>query len=78
MTEGISGWDDSRPGERLEIACEPNFGGIGTKSKFMDHLVPLVIDLPEVYRVVSSRFREMRTLCIRATEVEVPGFEGFH
>ena len=69
--------DDLRLSRRLEIACEPD-GGIGTKPKFMDHSVPLVIDVPKVHRVVPSRLVPVRTLHVRTSEVEVTGCKVFH
>jgi len=61
----------------LEVACEPN-GGVGTESKLVDHSVPLAIDIPEVYRMVSSGSIPMWALHIRASEIEVEGCEGDH
>jgi len=61
----------------LEVACEPN-SRIGTKSKLVDHPVPLTIDVPEVYWMVSSRAISMWTLHIRACEVKVKGCKRFH
>ena len=61
----------------MEIACEPD-GGIGTKPKFVDHSVPLVVDVPEVHWVVSSRLVPVRALYFRTSEIEVTGCEAFH
>ena len=44
----------------------------------MDHLVPLAVDVPEVYRMVSPRSISSRALHVRASEVKVKGREGFH
>jgi len=59
------------------VACEPN-GGVGTESKFMDDSVPLAINVPEMYRMVSSRSVPMRILHLRASEIEVKGRQGVH
>ena len=59
---------------RLEVACKPD-GGIGTKPKFVDHSVPLAVDVPEVHRVVPSRLVPVRTLRFRTGVVEVTGCE---
>lgn len=56
----------------MGIACEPN-SGITTESKPANHPVPLVVDIPEMYGMVSSRPVSMRTLHIRTSEVKVPG-----
>jgi len=61
----------------LEVACEPN-GGIGTKSKFVDHPVPLVIDVAKMYWVISSRPISVRVLQTWASEVKVTRREGLH
>ena len=44
----------------------------------MDHSVPLVVDVPEVHRVVPSRLVPIRTLHFRTSEVEVTGCEVLH
>jgi hypothetical protein len=61
----------------LEVACEPN-GRVGTKSELVDHLVPPAIDIPEVYRMVSSRLVSVWTLYVRVIEGKVEGCEEFH
>ena len=61
---------NSRLNGGLEVACEPN-SGEGTKSKLMDHLVPLVIDVPKIYWMISSRSVPKWILRARATETEV-------
>ena len=61
----------------MEVACEPN-GGIGTESKLMDHPVPLAIDIPKVYGMISSKLISMWTLHIWTSEVKVKGCEGLH
>ena len=74
---GTGGCNNSRLGGRLEVVCEPN-GGIGAESKLVDHPVPLTIDIPKVYGMVSSRLISMRTLHVWAREVKVKGCEGLH
>jgi len=50
---GIRDHNSSRLRGRLEVGCEPNCG-IGAESKLINHLIPLAIDIPEVYWMISS------------------------
>ena len=61
----------------MEVAREPN-SGVSTKPKLMNHPVPLGIDVPEMYWMVSSRSIPVRTLHIWAGEIEVKGRESVH
>ena len=61
----------------MEVACEPN-GRVGTESELVDHPVPLAIDIPEVYRMVSARLVSTWTLYVRVIEGTVEGCEEFH
>ena len=44
----------------------------------MDDPVPLMVDFPEVHRVVPSRLVPVRTLHLRAGEIKVERGKGFH
>ena len=48
---------------------------MGARSKLIDHLVPAVIDVPKVYRMISSRSVAVWTLQTRASRVKVKGRE---
>ena len=61
----------------FDVAGKPN-SGIGTESKLVDHLVSPVIDIPEMYWVVSSRPISIRILHIRASKVKAAASEGCH
>lgn len=77
LRNDIHDHNDSRLCRRLEVACEPN-GGVGSESKLMDHPVPSTKNVPEVYRMISSRSISMWGLHFRAGEVKIMGCEGFH
>jgi hypothetical protein len=68
----MCGENDLRLSGGFEVACEPD-SGIGTKPKFMNHPVPLVINIPEVYWVVPSRPISVWTLQSGSGEVEIKG-----
>ena len=44
----------------------------------MDDPVPLVIDVPEMYWMISSRLIPMWALHVRASEIEVTGLDEVH
>ena len=46
--------NDSRLGRRSEVAGKPN-SGVEAEPKLVDHPVPLVVNVPEMYRMVSSK-----------------------
>ena len=61
----------------LEVAREPD-GRIGTVSKLVDYSVSLIVDVPEVHRMVSSRSVSVRALHTWTGKVKVLGCEWFH
>ena len=63
-------WNELRLNGRLEVACEPN-SGERTISELMDHLVPLVIDIPKMYWMIPSRSILMWILRAHAAETEL-------
>ena len=69
--------NDSRLNSRLEIAREPN-SGVDTEPKLVDYPVPLMINVPEMYRMVSSKSIPTWTFHSVPNEVKVPRRGGFH
>ena len=75
--ETIHDDDNSRPSGRLKVTGELN-SRVAAESKLMDHPVPLAVQVPEMYRMVSSRSVSTRTLQLRASGVKVKEWEGSH
>ena len=66
-----------RLSDLLEVSSQPN-GGIGTKPKLMNDLVPLVVDFSKMHQVVPSGLVSIRTFHLRASKVKVERRKGFH